>query len=145
MSQLEELLERIRAAKGADREIDGDIAAAFEIAPSHLPRVTDVGRSWLWADFVPPDDWETWEAPAFTASIDAALALVERVLPGWRLTLRQMSSQWRATMMDAGCSPGMTLMLGFSTAEFAPTAPLAILAALLSALIAQRKIDADKN
>lgn len=38
MSEIDALLERVKAAKGADRELDGDIAAAMDVAPSHLPR-----------------------------------------------------------------------------------------------------------
>jgi hypothetical protein len=130
MSDLEQLLERVRAAKGADREIDGDIAEAFEIAPSHLPRVTHI-TSWLWAQFVEPD-WETWEAPAFTSSIDAALELVERKLPGW------FGEDGRHTW---GSHAILYTGEGSGRARiecYAPTRPLAILAALLSALIAQR-------
>lgn len=126
MSEREELLTRVQKATGPDREIDGDIAEMFDAAPSHLPRVTGVGRSWLWAEFVEPDSWETWGAPEYTASIDAALALVERVLPGWK---------WQINKGE-GCGlilPGSTITTRVHWGKGANT-PLAILAALLTAL-----------
>lgn len=74
------LAERCETAKGADREIDGDIAHAAKQFVDYLPRVPE--RPWLWAEFVEPDDWECWEAPEYTASLDAITALIERELPG---------------------------------------------------------------
>jgi hypothetical protein len=152
-AKLNELLERVKAATGPDREIDGDLAEAFDDAPSHLPRVTDVGRSWLWAEFVEPDSWETWEAPEYTASIDAALALVERVVPGWcwRIgTCHVSDDAWVAPdWNDPAHSARLRAELGepvFGTlfdqgadVDRRPPGnlPLAILEALLMALIAK--------
>jgi hypothetical protein len=80
-----DLAERCEKAKGLDRETDGDIAHAAKQFVDYLPRVPE--RPWLWAEFVDPDDWECWEAPEYTASLDAITALIERELPGysWRL------------------------------------------------------------
>lgn len=54
--KIEELIGRLERATGPDREIDDALRIAFGY---------------------PPKPWD------YTASIDAALALVERVLPGW--------------------------------------------------------------
>ena len=81
MSGLVGLLERVMAAMGPDRELDADIA-----------RVGGYGRvAQEWVRDRP--EWFAWEAdsrsgpwivlPDYTASVDASLALVERVLPGW--------------------------------------------------------------
>lgn len=61
-SDLQGLLERVEAASGADRKLD---AAVYEA-------LTGVTQQWGHND-----------APRVTGSIDAALALVERRLPGW--------------------------------------------------------------
>jgi len=73
------LAERCEKATGTDREIDGDIAHAAKQFVDYLTRVPE--RPWLWAEFVDPDDWECWEAPEYTASLDAITAMIERELP----------------------------------------------------------------
>jgi hypothetical protein len=112
MSDLEQLLERVRAANGADDCLDYAIYLQFR---------------------------ELIGLQSYTSSIDAALALVERVLPGW------FGEDGRHTW---GSHAILYTGEGRGRARiecYAPTHPLAILAALLSALIAQRKIDADKD
>lgn len=83
------LILRIEDAKGADREIDVEIVAHLNKATVRPYPPTD--------DFGPRDRWQFWSrdgehflgseskypVPAYTASVDAALALVERCLPGW--------------------------------------------------------------
>ena len=83
------LAERCEKATGPDREIDGDIAHAAKQFVDYLPRVPE--RPWLWAEFVEPDDWECWEAPEYTASLYAIVALIGRgELPAaWVWTLGQ--------------------------------------------------------
>lgn len=60
------LLSRLQGLTAPDREVDRSIAKQFD-----------------WPD----TEWSALEhafAPAFTASLDAAVALCERVLPGWK-------------------------------------------------------------
>lgn len=95
-SGLAELIERVERAMGPDREIDRLIARLVGwhrveprfsrsrkggwIAPedfmgvesSGAPRLDSLHGTTIWPD-----------VPAYTASIDAALVLLERVLPGW--------------------------------------------------------------
>lgn len=64
-----ELVERLEAATGPERIYDHYLFFALE---PHL--YDEAGRRGLLGDHI---------VPAYTASIDAAVALVERVLPGW--------------------------------------------------------------
>jgi hypothetical protein len=54
---LTQLLQRLRAATGRDRELDGLIADMFDDSPA--------------------------ETPPYTGSVDACTDLAHRVLPGW--------------------------------------------------------------
>lgn len=124
--ELSGLVERVRGLKGPDREVDGDIALAFGMPPNHLTRRED---GCLWYQFVEPDDFDTWEAPPFTGSVDAALALVERVQP------------WvQVNMHTFGPVPVAEASLG-SRSKAKPveaaTLPAAILLALLLSLQSQ--------
>lgn len=75
------------------------------------------------------------QPPHVTACLDAALALVERVLPGWA---------WMAGCAAGGgffCALQETIddemTLGGESDSFAKTPALALLTALVSALLAQ--------
>jgi hypothetical protein len=140
MGDIAALLERVTAATGSNRELDGDIALAFGLPPSHLTRRED---GWLWYQFIEPDDWDTWEAPTYTASVDAALALVERC--GFPLG----EGKWNYTMAAAYGSfsimPNDPQSTGIHDkrgghARGAPTIPLSIIVALLSAIIARQAL-----
>lgn len=113
MTALTELLARVKAAKGADRELDIALTDAL-LSPSS-------------------------STSPFTSSLVAAIALVERLLPGWcrQLVRHRISGSWRNDVClwdpdeadeDVGAceSEGATLAL-------------AIIAALLRALIAQER------
>lgn len=95
-----DLLERVKAASGPDRELDGEV---HDFATQTVEQY----------------------APAYTASVDAALALVERLLPGWNWHLNRLG-QPRAVINDG---PKAQFECWDNT-----TLPLAILAALLTAL-----------
>ena len=127
MTDLDALRARVGAATGPDSKLDFDLWVALV----NGGKVPDV----------PTSQRYLYDAP-FTAFIDAALALVERLLPGfprewaWRLftipgappEVRYEASvfkPWRGAAFDWRKS--------------APTAPLAILAALLAALPASTK------
>jgi len=75
------ILSRLRSAESGNRELDGDIALALGQVDAEAVNWTRREDGWLWYRFVEPDDFDTWEAPPYTTSIDAALALVERMLP----------------------------------------------------------------
>lgn len=111
--ELKELIERVKAATGPDRELDEDIRI-------HFDPVGSVFYS---------------ESKAYTGSIDAALALVERCLPGW--TVARMSQGdnrlWTVELREG-------FLTSYGKVVIQPdhwqgtTLPLAIILALLTAL-----------
>lgn len=133
MTTLQDLLERVEKAEGPDREID--VALWLHTTPGATRRGTHVKHAHSDAEW---DVDETRDAtgylvvvPAYTASLDAALALVERKLPGWT---------WRLDSPDSASEPAFARLSGpewRSGAGWAKTPALALLAALLRALIAQ--------
>lgn len=73
-----DLIERLEAASGPDRELDAEIAVAIGLGKA---TANHAGRYWKQGDL-----HVTGEAPAYTASIDAALTLVPE---GWTYEGRQ--------------------------------------------------------
>ena len=119
MTTLTELREMLAAADGPD---DPALVAMMDKA---IPEICD---GWPWD----PDPVD----PAVIASIDAALAAVERLLPGWRKQIREDPSQWTAIIHNPAAPVGTQHYRGF-----APTAPLAIWRAAVDALIEKEKPD----
>lgn len=82
---LSALIERVENATGPDRELD---ALIFRVLDLKLPdQFLSMGIKLSWqADgsaTVPVGDMQVrYEPPHFTSSLDAALALVEEILPG---------------------------------------------------------------
>ena len=132
-----DLLQRIEAANGPDRVLDGDVWHALTAKP---------GDVWVndFADGVyhlqDPRDTIAYEAPPdLTASIDAAIALVERLLPGWAWFV-----DWIGMPDQPACHAEIWLPaqrsqhLGRERERGEASTPaLAILAATLRALIAK--------
>lgn len=69
-SALQDLAERIEAADGPDRELDGDIAEAVGAVPPFVHR-RDSPEWGSWSG-----GRDHWDAPAYTGSLDAAVTLV---------------------------------------------------------------------
>jgi hypothetical protein len=128
---LQALLERMEKATGLDTRLGDDIHAAF----NRWPKRGDPGYPHNCAE-----------------SIDAALALVERVLPGcsseisyWpRIVGGEQPDNRHANVKlmqldHAGFGDHRTRSKGAGS-----TVPLAILAALLKALIAQAPVEANR-
>lgn len=132
MTDLNELLERVKAATGPDRGLDARIeftlsgVSFFESDIADLLQVIDEPTGYGKYQKI-----DSANIPSFTASIDAALALVERVLPN---TLRRLSD-W-----EDGTGAKANLVLSNGSHHWADGAsiPLAILAALLQALTKER-------
>jgi hypothetical protein len=111
--ELQSLLERVKAASGPDRELDRafDRRDIFPVYGDH---------------------------PQYTASIDAALGLVEKVLPGWALhSLQDMRGERYVVcaLRNDRNEPGTDLQRTWCDGK---TRPLAILAAFLTVLIAEQ-------
>lgn len=142
---LEGLLARVRAATGPDETLDADLYLGLGIYTRHnrLAEWPDQAPMWAYHDSI--RNLTAAHHPMvrpLTASLDAAVALVERVLP----------DLYRVTRFDPRLVSGMAFHCALQrlhlpgtgaaqwTAEaYAPTEPLAILAALLSALLAQHE------
>ena len=141
------LLERVEKATKADRDLDRDLClglsySGYVDAPLNLRRAEDD-----WLDYECVEDGHTVQCsdtpPELTASIDAALALVERMLPGWKWGVASVAVKTGekspegypryGTGFRAHVTQVSALRPMPSVAE-GPTAPLAILVALLRSL-----------
>lgn len=122
-AELQALLERVDAATGGPSNLDAEIYATIGGAPNTTRAGQRIIPLILKGD---PQDY-----PAYTASIDAALALVERTLPEWRWGLHCHNGLMRGYVVESSPLRPTPVIADL------PTAPLAILAALLKALIDQ--------
>lgn len=136
MKDLADLIERVGGATGPDRELDAAIAVHFKIIAAKMFGLADgyIYEFRVSEDLVNVEVWSTCgdgrdqrqlrRAPnAYTASLDAALGLVERVLPGmhWRL--------WRSETAKAFAAD-----IGDNDTAYAPTPALALLSSMLRAV-----------
>ncbi len=129
--ELTGLLDRVKAASGPDRHLDALVEVQARRFAAYAAGLDDRTRAY-WNGTIDGDVYDSsisYAAPRYTASIDAALALVEKMLPGcmWRVQSDpKIGDTFYATLVPsypAGASAGD-----------GATAPLAILAALLTAL-----------
>ena len=119
---LSALRDRLIAATGPDAFIDDDLE--WECGDW-----TNLGGWWRRHKITGVEErYHYSNPPAYTASIDAALGLVTRLLPGWRLAMYTDGE---------GKGPCCLAMLDDEPVKancHAPTLPLALLTALVSAL-----------
>lgn len=118
---LEGLIEMVEKATGPDRQLDLDLARAL------VPDVIVLRRN---DDDTANEPHTYWE---YTGSTDAALALVEKVLPGWVTSHHQAApGRWhfyvKRHVADREGIPGPHEFVGIGSP------PLAICLALLRAL-----------
>jgi len=139
-STLRGLLERVKSATEDEYELDRDIGFALD-GWSHLPDDHELCRKYpecKWIDNgqgqIFADSPSALSEPSYTFSLDAALALVERVMPGAiiAITVFQEEGYTRASI-GTGRRSG---------SGKAPTPALALLAALLEAQIMEAENDA---
>ena len=119
--ELKVLLRKLENAKGHDRNVDAAIA-------NLLIQKTGIIGKWIGARGV--SVWPDEFAPPYTASIDDAVALVERLLPGWHWSVRSKDDRGRNS-----CQIEPPEYSDDPIDLEADTAPLAILGALVLALI----------
>lgn len=133
--ELAGLIERVEAATGPDRELDVLIPAILfgwpEIDPTTLSGGKPGDRAF---DNSNDPDWRFGCQP-FSSSTDAALALVERMTDDPEITVSNVSKKaWKCAIWIGNDETD-------GQYRSAPTAPLAIILALLKAL-AQESHDA---
>lgn len=134
-AELQALLERVEAKAEPDRELDADLDVNL-FGGEIVWRQANYTMEMYPASRRPSDHYVGGYAhehvPLYTASIDAALALVERVLPDWSWNAGNVGED---DMPMANVTEPIDPCRDFSAS--APTVPLAILSALLRALISQ--------
>ena len=118
---LRDLLERVERSTGPDRELDAHIA----IKAAGMTPTAVYGHELLGNLHTAPSRF-----PAYTSSVDAALALIGRVLPGAEGFVEFGKRPVAVLFIDG--DDGQT-----STVGRAPTPALALCAALLAAMIEQ--------
>jgi hypothetical protein len=144
---LRALRDRVLAATGPDESIDAEIVAVLHDATVKRSPQTD--------DFGPRDRWQFWSRDGkhflggtrkfpvshVTGSLDAAVALCERVLPDWSVDFLQDHRKrggdcWTANVRND--RPPGTPPRRFGHGK---TPALALVAACLSAKIAEMESD----
>ncbi len=152
---LREIIERLERLEGPDREADTAIMGCFYVREKrHIGTMQDEGRGWepcldeVWVDpDQATDTWVSTHAKNFTASLDAAVALVEKVLPGWVVAALsngtldpkyrdvRLYTGWRASLgrIGAEITPETVSGQDFATGT-APNPAIALLLALFKAL-----------
>ncbi|MGQ3213818.1 MAG: hypothetical protein ACT6U0_18750 [Shinella sp.] len=150
MTDLTSLIERLEKAEAPDRELDEEI---------WLAAIPGASRKNLLADH--PDEKPLWEyhdierntcfrggiIPSYTSSIDAAVSLAERVLPGWGWSVESKTHHIMACLNPefgepVGKHPHWAAISNLSSRTFedAATPAMALLLATLRSL--QSKGDA---
>jgi len=143
MTRYTEIIDRLGKATGPDRWLDARIDAALRIGTE---KMRGTGYEWAWNNFpvwrhhlsaagmcgVLHDNGDLgliWDSEKFTASIDAAIALVERTLPWCEVDMTNLYGVARVTLHHED-SP-------FYGSDECNNFPIAILLALFQALEAQ--------
>jgi hypothetical protein len=148
VSDLKDLLERVEGAEGPDRVLDAAVYYAvakalhrrggYVSAKTPMVAITDDGRMWAALPAKErrggPQSWHgAGFAPPYTASLDAALALVERVQPGTKKAISHRNFQydgWLVTLVPPE---------GLAQQGRSQHLALALLAALLKSLSKEDK------
>lgn len=136
LPELRSLYDRVCKADGPDRAIDIDLMVAF--LPRHriikVAGVDDLIRfSQVWDSS--SACWRDADRIAYTASLDAITALIERELPG---VARESGN---CVGLNGKWFFGRITGAAFCMQETRPTEPLALTAAFLAACIAKREAE----
>jgi hypothetical protein len=135
--ELSGLVERVRGLKGPDREVNAAICIALQYGGPNSEDATNVRTDPDWDDgdlvFEIGNEDCCNPIPDLTGSADAALALVERVQPGWKRSLfEKRGGGWVSRISSPRWE---TYSSGEDTPL--PAAPIALTLALLLSLQSQ--------
>lgn len=127
------LIARVERATGPNLATEISIAILLDTAPEGFLYVEETQG---WQRYIPArDSVEFWMPPAYTASLDATLALVDRKLPGiyWHIA----RGKTRPSEPMFGAELVTTAGNQIVAVEHDHSAPLALILALLRALQSQ--------
>ena len=145
---LRDLLERAERATGPDRTLDALIEVrARNVEAARTGLAPEMRAKWRASRSGEVSDGHTFYfAAPVTDSVDAALALIGRALPGWIVSqcfeweddILRAKGPWLAILKERGVhltAPNL------ARCQHAPTPALALCAALLAAMIEQETRD----
>lgn len=92
MRDLSNLIARVRSATGSDRRLDAEISCAFYFPDLRPAEPDDFSGAYGYTPGNIKVKHGFLMAESFTSSLAAAVALCERVLPGWHWSIRKKSS-----------------------------------------------------
>lgn len=147
MGKLTELIARLEGADGGDREVDCHLWAMaegidLEWQGTSLVAGTEGVIAWVDPGKLTRNFWSNrattgpGSIPAYTTSLDAIVALIERILPG--------VAGWSVALDTYDNSAALTDMAGETRGAVAKTLPLAACLAFLRALQAQQETSEDE-
>jgi hypothetical protein len=136
MTDLSSIIARVEGGEGADRELDAAACVALNYGGTNSEGAENVRLE--------PDDWPddlVFEAngeeccnpiPDLTTSLDAVIALCERVLPGWRIKVEQ-HDKWMGAVLNPAVKLGIAGYHAWCGGPSISAACRALLAAMLRA------------
>ena len=138
MSNLQELLERVEKAEGGDRAIDTALELLLLSATTKEFPGADP-RSGLVLILDAKERWVTCDADEYTASIDATVALVEKMATDPREV--SVSGLMQMAWGDVAKKHNLHMRRWDNAVDgsYGPALALALIAALLRAMIAKEK------
>lgn len=138
MADYSDLIARLEKAEGPDQELDARIIAALLAPPSATVAQSPINFRWCIYNGERNGHPRLWETPAgfradhesVTASLDAAIALTEKMLPRWSLRL-SLGEGYRFPCVLMGRSYPFNATVAV---EHSTSSPMAVLLAMLHAL-----------
>lgn len=105
MTEIESLVEKLKAGSGPDRAIDRDVAAAVGYAVNviKVPAGHPIFKEGGGLEFMSKDGGPNVGIPPWTLSLDACIGLMKEVLPRWSWEVRKsgyglaQSTVWNPT------------------------------------------------
>jgi len=144
LTTLRDLKQRVENATGPDEALDAAICVALQYGSDEYKNATNFRvdpHDISWFLFEAGGEERCGQPPAITASIDASLAFVERVLPGWRPVIDASDPALvRVTLHNVG--ERAALRQSLCVYGKGATIQHAVISAALSALIAKEEATA---